>query len=70
MMGLYIIQTMEILKVINLRDEIIEKERVSQTKIVCDTFSFSFKENMKRVWLLIKNNEPKVYKKDYILWFH
>jgi len=30
MMGLYIIQTMEILKVINLRDEIIEKERVSQ----------------------------------------
>lgn len=70
MMGLYIIQTMEILKVINLRDEIIEKERVSQTILVCDTLSFSFKENMKRVWLLIKNNETKVYKKDYILWFH
>ena len=61
---------MEILKVINLKDEIIEKERVSQLKIVCDTFSVSFKENMKRVWLLIKNNESKVYKKDYILWFH
>jgi len=48
MMGLYIIQTMEILKVINLRYEINEKERVSQRKIFCDTLSFSFKEDIKK----------------------